>query len=123
MASSSSQGCEAKTRSQAVRTGLHYEAVPRFGEFWSCSCLPLLPKFAYNILATWKQPHSEALFVALRSPRLSAAQSERVSRLITVLFNAATALFLKVDWAKKREEGKEGSLSLVGPSWQNDSAM
>ena len=40
------------------RIGRHsrnlYKAVPRFGEFCSCCCLPLLPQLACSILATWE---------------------------------------------------------------------
>ena len=34
---------------------------PRFGEFCSCSCLPLLPQIACSIHATWGPPISGAL--------------------------------------------------------------
>ena len=38
------------------------ESRPRFGEFCSCGCLPLLPQLACSILATWDQPYSETLY-------------------------------------------------------------
>ena len=31
---------------------IHVSAVPRFGEFFSCCCLPLLPQHECNILST-----------------------------------------------------------------------
>ena len=34
----------------------------RFGEFFSCSCLPLLPQLSRSIHATWPKPFSRALF-------------------------------------------------------------
>ena len=42
-------------------TGLHQKAVPRFGEFYSCCCLPLLPQLACSIPATGERPYSRAL--------------------------------------------------------------
>ena len=43
-------------------TGNLYEAVPRFGEFCSCCCLPLLPQLACSILATWERPYRDSLY-------------------------------------------------------------
>ena len=43
-----------------------YKAVPRFGEFCSCFCFPLLPKHACSILATWEWPYRDSLY----KPRL-----------------------------------------------------
>ena len=45
-----------------LQAGLHYKAVPRLGEFCSCSSLPLLLQLARNILSTWERPYSEVLF-------------------------------------------------------------
>ena len=45
------------------RAGLHYEAVSRFGESYSCCCLSLLPQLACSILQTWKWPYTRALKV------------------------------------------------------------
>ena len=47
----------------SLYTGLHYKAVPRFGEFCSCCCLPLLPQLACSILATWEWPYGAALYM------------------------------------------------------------
>ena len=44
-------------------TGNLYKAVPRFGEFWSCCCLPLLHQLACNILATWERPYTASLYI------------------------------------------------------------
>ena len=44
-----------------VPTRNRYKAVPRFGELYSCCCLPLLPQYACSILATWEWPYSRAL--------------------------------------------------------------
>ena len=49
----------------SVNKRLHHKAVPRFGEFCSCYCLPL-PQLACSILATREQPYSEALYVYIR---------------------------------------------------------
>ena len=38
-------------------------AIPRFGEYCTCSCLPLLPQLICSILATWEWPYSEALYL------------------------------------------------------------
>ena len=46
-------------------TGSLYKAIPRFGEFWSCCCLPLLPQIACSIPATWKQPYIDSLYAKL----------------------------------------------------------
>ena len=35
---------------------------PRFGEFFSCCCLPHLPQLAWKILATWGPLFSLALY-------------------------------------------------------------
>ena len=43
-------------------TELDYEAIPRFGEFCSCCCLPLMPQLACSILATWQRPLRGALY-------------------------------------------------------------
>ena len=43
-------------------TGNLYKAVPRFGEFCLCCCLPLLPQLASSILAIWEQPYRDALY-------------------------------------------------------------
>ena len=43
-------------------TGIGSKAVPRFGEFCSCCCLPLLPGFACSIHVTWGPPFSRALY-------------------------------------------------------------
>ena len=37
-------------------------AVPRFGEFCFCCCLPLMPQLACSILATWERPYNRALY-------------------------------------------------------------
>ena len=42
---------------------LDYKAVPRFGEFCSCCCLPLLPQLARSILATWERPYRDSLYM------------------------------------------------------------
>ena len=42
-------------------TELGYKVGPRFGEFFSCCCLPLLPGLACSIHATWGLPVSRAL--------------------------------------------------------------
>ena len=44
-------------------TGLDWRAVPRFGKYSSCCCLPLLPQFACSILATWERPFGRALYI------------------------------------------------------------
>ena len=44
-------------------TGNLYKAVPRFGEFCSCCCLPLLPQLAGSILATWERPYRDSLYM------------------------------------------------------------
>ena len=51
------------------RTGLDYEAIPRFSEFFSCCCLPLLPQLDCSILTTWEQPYSPALYDILCPPQ------------------------------------------------------
>ena len=44
-----------------IYTELDYMALPRFGEFCSCCCLPLLSQLVCSILATWERPHSQGL--------------------------------------------------------------
>ena len=44
--------------SYCVNSELGSKADPRFGEFGTCSCLPLLPGFACGIHATWGPPFS-----------------------------------------------------------------
>ena len=39
------------------------KAVPSFGKFCSCCCLPRLPQLACSILVTWEGPYSEALYI------------------------------------------------------------
>ena len=42
-------------------TGNLYKAVPRFGEFCSWCCLPLLTQVDCSILATWEWPYRDSL--------------------------------------------------------------
>ena len=44
-------------------TGNLYNALPRFGEFCSCCCLPLLPQLAFSLLATWERPYRDSLYL------------------------------------------------------------
>ena len=44
-------------------TGLGKKASARFGEFYCCCCLPLLPELAYSILTTWQKPFSRPLYI------------------------------------------------------------
>ena len=46
-------------------TGLHYETVPMFGEFCSCSYSPHMPQLARSILATWEWPYNKALYIII----------------------------------------------------------
>ena len=52
-------------KSHRMQRGIQYSARlkggPRFGEFYCCSCLPLLPGFACIIHATWGPTLSQAL--------------------------------------------------------------
>ena len=51
-------------------TGNLVKAIPRFGEFCSCCCSPLLPQLACSILATWERPYCR--------PRLSSPSNSHL---------------------------------------------
>ena len=50
-----------KIHSRLPDNRLDTKFVPRFGEFRSCCCLPVLPQLSCSILATLEWPYSEAL--------------------------------------------------------------
>ena len=44
-------------------TRLNNKALPRFGELYSCCCLPLLPHLDCSIIATWERSYGRALYI------------------------------------------------------------
>ena len=58
-------------------TELLYKEGPRFGEFCSCCCLPLLPQLACSILATWGPPYTGSLYMCSYHPERPVSRSDR----------------------------------------------
>ena len=55
----------------SIHTGNLCKAVPMFGEFCACCCLPLLPQLVCSILAIWEQPYRDSVYMSTH-PRRSA---------------------------------------------------
>ena len=74
---------------------------PRFGEFCSCSCLPLLPQLASSIHATWGPPFSGALY----SSMAAAANDEPKKKQVRFLPLASSIMRRPVSSVGARTQG------------------
>ena len=63
--------CNLKLMFSQPITGVAKRVLPRFGEFCSCCCLPLLPQLAYSLLATWEALFWRPLYGAAPRPLMA----------------------------------------------------
>ena len=77
--------------------GIGWRTVPRFGQFCSCCCLPLLPQLACNILATWERLFSRSLYKIQKASNYPPASLDVICECFPISTPSLNVKALKVD--------------------------